>query len=329
MKHRRIPGLINVFEVNDPGEIRVLSNEQFLDRGFDTRTCPFNWFLLKRSLSVLSLDGRRFPTMVSRRCPSRARAQEELSRNLDRQVAEIKGGPATLEPLANWIKGVGSSLEVGILTQQLLGNLFRNDFVATRESWTAAQVLVTAPRSSNIPRLLWGFASGKVKRAKRLLAEMVGNDLSAVNAIGIAVHNIVKGFHHMRSLYSDIGLRRTLSPEAVVNQCLRAPVSVYRQSTEAGTILGNPFAKRSLFILRIGSASQVKEGRSLVFMEDSWSKCPASKWVPALFEGVWRRAASALNTDGMANCASNAPAQSLTLLGGVTFNGDRNHADTQ
>jgi hypothetical protein len=206
---------------------------------------------------------------------------------------------------------VGSDAEVGVLTQQVLGRLFQNDFVATQESWAAALVLVKAPRSSNLLELLWWFATGRVRHAKRLLAGMVGNNLSSVNAIGIAVHNIVNGLDHMRSLYSDIGVRNALSPEAAANQCLRAPVSVYRQSTEAGTVLGTQFARHSLFVLKIGSASRVREGRSLVFVEDSWSECPASKWVPAFFEGVWRLAANAATDDRAQDLDSNTQPQSL------------------
>lgn len=63
----------------------------------------------------------------------------------------------------------------------------------------------------------------QVRRAKHLLAELVDGDLSAVNAIGIAVHNVVKGLHHMRALYADQGARESLSAEVTAIQCLRAP----------------------------------------------------------------------------------------------------------
>jgi hypothetical protein len=327
MKHRRIAGMIDLFEVSDPGEIEMLSNYPVIDRNFDLHTCPFNWLILKRSLCVLSLDGIRFPTMTSRSCPSRARTQDELARTLDQQVEEMKAGPASLERLANWISGMESSADVGILAQQLLGTLFRRDFVATGESWDAALVLVKAPRSSDIPTLLWWFVSGKVKRAKRLLAGMVGNDLSAVNAIGIAVHNIVKGLHYMRTLYCDAGLRDSLTAESAANQCLRAPVSVYRQSTRSGTIFGTAFAKHSLFVLSIGAACQLPEGRSLVFMEDSWSKCPASRWVPALFEGIWRRATTATPSERAQNAGFKNQERSRTILADAAANGDEAHVD--
>jgi hypothetical protein len=53
--------------------------------------------------------------------------------------------------------------------------------------------------------------------------------------------------------------------------------------------MGYTFPKHSLFVLNIGVASELGGGRPLVFMEKSWSGCPASTWVPAMLEGVWRR----------------------------------------
>jgi len=137
--------------------------------------------------------------------------------------------------------------------------------------------------------MCWWFITGRVHRAKSVLAKMVGDDLSAVNAIGIAVHNLAKSLRQMRSLYADVDSRKALSAEAAAGKCLRAPASVYRQSTAKGTLDGIAFPKKSLFVLEIGTASQLDHGRSLVFMEESWSRCPASTWIPAMLEGVWRR----------------------------------------
>jgi hypothetical protein len=223
LKQRRIPGIVNLFEVSDPSQIKALANDPIVDRFFDTRTSPINWFLLKRSLTVLSFKGRRFPTMEPRLCEKRARAQDELWRKLNDQVATVRAGPIGLEPLAEWVKGVGSEAGIGILAQQVLGRLFRNDFTATPESWAAALVLVAAPRSSNLAKMCWWFITGKVRRAKGLLAKMVGDDLSAVNAIGIAVHNLAKSLRQMRSLYADVDSRTALSAEVAAGKCLRAP----------------------------------------------------------------------------------------------------------
>jgi hypothetical protein len=294
LKQIHIPGLINIFEVSDPKEIKAVANDPIIDRNFEIRTCPLNWFLLKRSLSALSYRGHRFPTMCPRQSVSRTRAQEALWRKLNDQTEEMKGGPISLTPLADWIRGIGPNVEVGILAQQLLGRLFREDFTATQESWRAALVLVAAPRSSNLPKLCWWLVTGKVRHAKYALAEMVDGDLSAVNAIGIAVHNLVRSLYLMRSLYSDSGTGEAVSAKVAASQCLRAPVSVYRQSTTQGALMGFSFPKHSLFVLNIGAASQLPDGEPLVFMEDSWSRCPASTWIPAMLEGVWRRASMPL-----------------------------------
>ena len=159
-----------------------------------------------------------------------------------------------------------------------------------RRSWDAAQVLVQTPRSRKIFKVLWWFVSGKLRQSQHLLAEMVDGDLSAVNAIGIAVHNVIKGLRRMKSLYADSATRSSLTPEAAANECLFAPISLYRQATDAGKLNGCPFPKHSLFVLEIGKASQGEGGKPLVFMDGTWSRCPAANWVPAMLEGLWRRA---------------------------------------
>jgi len=290
VKRIRIPGFIDVINVDDPREIIDLNHDARIDRQFDLRLPILNWLRLKRSLSVLSFDGNRFPTMVSRGSAKRASAQAKLGEALNARASAMRAGPEELEPLASWIRGEGSDSQVGLFVQQVVGRLFVPTFVATQESWDAAKILVAAPRSSNWLKMLWWFLTGKVRSAKRLLAGMVNGDLSAVNGIGIASHNIVKSLVQMKRLYADPGTRSSLRPEEAMSRCLAAPVSLFRQSTSAGEIRGCPFSKYSLFVLAIGKASKSDGGRSLVFMDDSWSGCPASQWVPAMLEGVWKRA---------------------------------------
>lgn len=228
--------------------------------------------------------------MVSRESSERASEQAKLGEALNAKVSSVREGPEELEKLAAWVRGAGSDSEVGVLVQQLVGQLFSPTFIATQESWEAARILVAAPRSSNWLKLLRWFLTGKVHRAKQLLASMVDGDLSGVNGIGIASHNIVKSLIQMKRLYSDPAIGGSISPEEAVSRCLTAPVSLFRQATSAGELRGCPFSKYSLFILAIGKASKSEGGRSLVFMDDSWSGCPAAQWVPAMLEGVWKRA---------------------------------------
>ncbi len=290
MKRRNIPGFADIFRVDDPEEIQALAQDPRIDRKFSLRTRPFNWLLLKRSLSVLSFKGHRFPTMTRQDCPARQLRQRELAQILDQRAAAIRLGPEELDSLARWVRGEEPESQVGVLAQELLGKLFVPGFVATAESWTAAQILVAAPRSREVLKMLRWFVTGKIGRSKRLLAQLVDGDLSAVNAIGIAVHNVVKGLRRMRSLYSDPSSRSSLSPEAAASLCLFAPLSLYRQATAPGQLGDYPFSPNSLFVFEIGEASQREGGRPLVFMDGTWSRCPAADWVPAMMEGLWVRA---------------------------------------
>jgi hypothetical protein len=300
LKRYHIPRVLDVYEVFDPKEIAAVNNDPRIDRQFnsrqiDSRTCPLNWLFVKRSLSTLSYAGKRFPTMKPRDSVARKSVHEALWNRLNLKVPQVKLGPEELEPLAQWVRGNGAQESLGLQSlglqaQQILGRLFSETFVATPESWDAATTLVKAPRSSNVTKLIWWVISGKVRRAKQKLASMVNDDLSGVNAIGIAVHNLVNSLRRMRAIYSDVNLRSTLSPIDAVNRCLAAPKSVFRQATVSGELNGNQFSNNSLFILNIGDAARLEGAGALVFMRDSWSACPAEQWVPAMLEGVWLRA---------------------------------------
>jgi len=146
------------------------------------------------------------------------------------------------------------------------------------------------PRTLNPLKLLWWSLTGRVRKAKALLASKVSGDLSGVHATGIALHNIVNSFQLMRTLFGDISQRTTLSSEEVSRRCVLAPASVLRQATDAGKVTGCPFGRLSLFIVALGEAQRKYGSEDVIFLKNSWSRCPAEQWVPALLEGVWRRA---------------------------------------
>ena len=290
MKSHRVPGILDVIHVTDPAEIIEINRDSRFDRQFNLHWPFLNWLIVRRVLAVLNVAGHRFPTITPRDNADRATAQTKLGQSLDAQAEAIRQGPAELAALASWLKDGGSDEQLGIAVQQIVGQLFSPRFKATPESWHAAKILVTAPRSPNLLRTLWWFVSGKLHSSRQLLAGMVHGDLSGVNGIGIAAHNIVNTMIQMRPLYSDPAQRESLSPEEAVRRSLAAPVSLLRQSTTQGAIRGCPFSKATLFVLEVGQASKLPGGSSLVFMDHSWSGCPAANWTPAMLEGVWKRA---------------------------------------
>jgi hypothetical protein len=289
MKRTYFPGITDVVIVTDPVEIRTVSNDPRLDRGFTGHAPVRNGQRLRKMLRTFSVNGRLFPTMLPRTNLSRAAAQDELWSRLNAKADEVKHGPVELEPLAEWVRGIGSAEKIGLLVQQSVGRLFVETFTATDESWAAACVVLEAAISSNVLKMLGWRITGRLERAKTLLASMVNGDLAAVNGISVALHHVVDGLHKMRQLAANPTLRSSMTTDAAADECLFAPTTVVRQAKTSGEVGGCPFRRGSLFILGLGSASKGAANRDLVFLSQSWSRCPAEKWVPALLQGVWMR----------------------------------------
>ena len=86
----------------------------------------------------------------------------------------------------------------------------------------------------------------------------------------------------MRQRAADPALRSPITTDAAVDECLFEPATVVRQAKTSDEVAGCPFRKGSLFILGLGSASQGATNRDLVFLSQSWRRCPAENWVRAL-----------------------------------------------
>ncbi|MGA7243940.1 MAG: hypothetical protein WBX19_12190 [Terracidiphilus sp.] len=171
-------------------------------------------------LRIFSLNGKIFQPMLPRTNPSRAAAQDKLWSKLNVKADEVKHGPAELEPLAEWVRGIGTAEKLDLLVQQSIGRLFVETFTATEESVAAARMVLKAASSSNVLRMLWWRISGRLERAKTLLASMVNGDLTGVIAMITARQLIVDGLHKMRQLAADPALRSSITTDAAVDECL-------------------------------------------------------------------------------------------------------------
>jgi len=295
MKRTYIPGITDTVDVTDPAEIRTISNDSRFDRDFMGQGPVRNRQLLRKMLRIFSFNGRLIPTLMPRTNPGRAAAQDELWSRLNVKADQVKHGPAELEPLAEWVRGIGTDEKLDLLVQQSIGRLFVETFTATEESLAAAHLVFEAASSSNLLKTLGWRISGRLERAKTLLGSMVNGDLAGVIAMIAGRQLIADGLQKMRRLASDPALRSSMTTDAVVDECLFPPATVLRQANTSGEVGGCPFRKGSLFILELGTASKGATNRDLVFLSESWSRCPAENWVPALMQGVWTRASATLN----------------------------------
>lgn len=294
MEHKHIPGLVDVIKVDQPAGILQIARDGTLDRAFGSGKPLLNRLLVRRILGVLSHNGHRFPTMSARKAIGREIQQDALWHKLNAAAPDIRAAPADLEPLAVWVRDSNPEVAVGPLVQQVIGRLFSPTFEAGETTWAAAQVIAASLAPGNALRNLAWKVTGKVTRAKALLASMVGGDLSGVHAVSVAIHNVVRGLNQMRGFYLDTSVRQTLTPEMASQRCLFAPGVVLRQATSSGTVGGCPYAAGTLLLLELEKARQASGDESMIFLPDTWSRCPAEQWVPAMLEGVWRRATNAL-----------------------------------
>jgi hypothetical protein len=294
MKRTYFPGIVDIVVVTDPAEIRTISNDSRFDRDFIGHGPIRNVQRLRKMLRIFSLNGKLFEPMLPRTNPSRAAAQDELWSKLNVKADEVKHGPAELEPLAEWVGGSGTAEKLDLLVQQSIGRLFVKTFTATEESLAAAHMVLEAATSSDILKMPGWSIGGKLERGKTLLASMVNGDLVGVIAMITARQLIADGLQKMRQLAADPAVRSSITTDAAVDECLFAPAAVVRQTKTSGEVGGCPFGKGALFFLELKSASKGAANRDLVFLSQSWSRCPAEKWVPALLEGVWTRVLGAL-----------------------------------
>ena len=290
MKRIRIPGVVDIVRSDDPAEIKSFAQDLNLDREYSDRSLPVNAHILKQVRETLQVNGVPFPTVTPRCGEGRTETQAALWKRLSALAPDLSAGPVQLEELAAYVRGGGETGTCGPLVQQVVGSLFVPGFKATSASWDAALLLDKAPRTMNPALLAWWAVTKQVDKAKKLLSDMVGGDLAAVHAIGIALHNIVSGVNAMREIYKDPSTRATLTPESVRSRCLFAPASVIRQPTGRGNSTNNGLEPRTLVVLDLQAANAKSPDENLVFLRQTWSQCPAEQWVPALLEGIWRRA---------------------------------------
>ncbi len=290
MKRTRIPGIVDIVTSEDAAEIESFSQDPNLDRAFSDRSILTNGKILERVLGILQIDGKTFPTVAPRCAEGRAEAQDALWNRLNALAPAYSAGPDELESLAAFVRGVGPDDSCGILVQQAVGRLFAPSFQATQASWNAAVVLDRAVHTLDPALILWIDLTKQVEPAKQLLSDMVGGDLAAVHAVGFALHNIVSGIKLMRQLYNDPAGRAGLSPEIAGGKCLFAPVNVIRQPTAPDSSANGDLEKGTLVILNLQAANANAPDPDLAFLRQTWSRCPAEQWVPALLQGIWRRA---------------------------------------
>ncbi len=286
----RVPWLVDVLLVDDPHEISELAAEPRLDRVFDPIGPLVNRVIAHRMRGT-PLPGLRIPALAPRGDRLRAERQAALEKQLDPAAEKPLWDEGHVRDLGAYVSGRLDEARLGPLVQEVCGRLFDPDYRATPESWQAAILFANAANTDPFRRLWWTI-TGRLRRARDLLARLAKDDILAFHATTIGVHNIVHSLQGMRELRQDAGARARLSEATIVSQCLVAPPSVPRQVTSelfTRAAVG-PLRAGTFVLMQLDEARERAPGPEMTFMSDQWSRCPARAFVPALLLAVWRAA---------------------------------------
>ncbi len=288
----RVPGLLDLLQIDDPAHIAAASADKRLDRDFTGAGPLLNRWIARRIRRSLRAPSAPLPSVSARDHPDRADQRAKLEAELDRLVADGRVAPDHLEFLAAYIRGEHDDDTMHRKAQEAVGRLFAPDYIASKQTWRAACIFDAAPRNMNPLRAIFWAVTGAVGRSRRLLSDAVGGDPAGVHATAVAVHSLVRSLEAMRGLWREPGVKDRLTPAIAVVRSLRAPQNVPRRwSVPASTAWGNlPAGTLTLFQLEAARAHD--PGSDVTFMADSWSRCPASRWSTAMLDAVWRRASA-------------------------------------
>lgn len=288
-RHIRIPFLIDIILVNDAHGIRADADHDLLDRGYRPRGPLLNLIIAGRVRKALRFGSKPLPSAEMRDNPERARQQGELAERLNPADKKYPWDDELVADLAAHVRGgIGRPAEQ--LMQELVGRLFKPTYTATTDTWLAAVTLDGTIRSWNpVKRFLW-LVSNARERAQDTLGQAAGNDLAAIHATGIAVHNLVQSEKHLKADWADPVRRAGLTPDQAALRALVAPERVLRQATAEGTALAGSLRPGTLVAFGVGEAAAHTMDPDLAVLTGSWSQCPAHGLIPALLAEIWSTA---------------------------------------
>lgn len=293
-----IPFLVDIVTVDRRADAEEVNQHPEITRGLSWEVTYLgrliNRLRLRRITDIMEVDDRLLPVFLPRDDSERASEQAALERALNAKLAEGKGWRAEeIAELAGLLRDGGEmgadEARVGIAVQGLLGRLFDPGYQATSDGYAAARVLGEWPRAGFF-KALWWRLTGRVWRARELIWKRAGRDRLCIHATAIALHNLVDSLLAMGRLHADPVTRGRMAEARVVGQCLEAPPSLLRRSTDRfyPGFLGRPIGKHALVVIDLARLHGGSADTALAFAAGQWNQCPAHRFVPALLVAVWR-----------------------------------------
>jgi hypothetical protein len=279
----RVLGLIDVVLTSDPEQIAWLNRHPDVIRPLDRSASPLHRMMHRRLAMDLGFDDAVLPVFLSRADGERAARQAGLAASLEGAA----GAPGCeRDEIAAHIAGI-SATDVGPIVQQWCGRLFSKDYRSTPESYAAGRLLAEWPAAPPW-RALGARLSGRLARAKSVLANAAGGDPHCIHATSIGMENIARTVREMRRA-AQLPELDNASANRVLARCLRAPAAVLRgcRAPVEAPFLAHPLTRRSLVVFLVARAYARSGDLDVAFLTGGWSACPARHVVPEMLREAW------------------------------------------
>lgn len=282
----RVPGLIDVVLTSDPEQIAWLNRHPDVTRPLDRGASLLHRMMHGRLTRDLGFDGCALPVFLSREDDERALRQASLAASLEQAASAAS---VEREDIAAHIAGVATT-DLGPTVQQWCGRLFVDGYRSTPESYAAGRLLAEWPAAAPWTALR-ARLSGRLERAKALIADAAGGDPHCIHATSIGMENIARTVREMQRA-AQLPELDGASAERVLARCLRAPPAVLRgcQAQVQVPFLAQPLTRRSLVVFLVARAYAASGDLDVAFLAGGWSACPARHLVPEMLREAWSTA---------------------------------------
>jgi hypothetical protein len=279
--------LLDVLLVSDPDQIRWLNQHERVQRPLDANASWLHRLIERRLGEDLAFSGRPLPVFAARENAERARAQRALFTRLE----PLRGMPGEeTDRMAEYVAGKLHLGEIGAIAQQWCGRLFMSHYRSAPEVHEAGRLLANWPTTSPL-RAYLDRKQGRLSEAKKVISNVADDDLHCVHATSIGMENITRSLHKLRHA-ALLGIKRHVSPDEILRECLHAPPAVLRGCAGELSVpfLSQPLTKRTLIVFLVARSYRQSGDLDDAFLGGSWSACPAREVIPEMLRGVWHAA---------------------------------------
>jgi hypothetical protein len=279
----RVLGLIDVVLTSDPEQIAWLNRHPDVVRPLDRDASLLHRMMHRRLALDLGFDDGVLPVFLSRADGERAARQADLAASLQ----EAAGAPGwERDEIAGHIAG-SAATDLGPTVQQWCGRLFDKHYRSTPESYRAGRLLAEWPAAPPW-RALAARLSGRLARAKGVVADAAGGDPHCIHATSIGMENIARTVREMQRA-AQLPELENASANRVLARCLKAPVAVLRgcRARVEAPFLARPLTRRSLVVFLVARAYARSGDMDVAFLAGGWSACPARHVVPEMLREAW------------------------------------------